>query len=325
MVRNVKKSSDKRPLSKTQRAIVANIKDLHRRHQPLNITAVKREHPELIESVYKITPFWGWKQALDAAGIGYQDIRVELEDEVQCRLCGVWRQSLLSHLKINHDCTTAEYRTDFPDAPIQSEIIRARMRARVAQLIIPHWEPIWSPEYVLDRVAEIHRMGMDVAFHSIQIRDGGLGEAARRYFQDWDVVLRRVGLDPFKIRKTIRPRMWTKARVLDELRASYKRGTFRSGRPQKGISSLFFSMLQFFPTRRAAYQAAGIPPEAYKRARQPTYGKRERESLLKAVRAAARVKGVRHAHAVLRLRKRFRQIAETAYSNCWGRIARQAV
>ncbi len=39
--------------------IIRKIQQLHRRGEPLNISAVKRSHPELIRAVYNAKPFRG--------------------------------------------------------------------------------------------------------------------------------------------------------------------------------------------------------------------------------------------------------------------------
>ena len=55
-------------LTTLQRKLTSQIRRLFARGEPLNICAVKRNHPELVKAVYEIKPFWGWKRALEAAG-----------------------------------------------------------------------------------------------------------------------------------------------------------------------------------------------------------------------------------------------------------------
>jgi hypothetical protein len=68
-------------------ALISEIKALHLRREPLNILAVKRRQPKLIQAVYRITPYLGWKQALAEAGLTYKDINVEYDDKVTCAIC----------------------------------------------------------------------------------------------------------------------------------------------------------------------------------------------------------------------------------------------
>ena len=136
-----------RNLTKPHRDVVRKVCLLHRQGVPLNITAVKRDHPELIERVYSIKPFWGWRRALNTAGIDYAHIRVRLEEAVVCLLCGRWFRNLGSHLHAIHETTADEYRDEFPDAEVMCEAMRADLRFyrySEIKLRMPHWEPIWS-------------------------------------------------------------------------------------------------------------------------------------------------------------------------------------
>jgi hypothetical protein len=44
------------------------IRQLHARGEPLNISAVCRTHPELLQAVFEIKPFLGWLGAIRALG-----------------------------------------------------------------------------------------------------------------------------------------------------------------------------------------------------------------------------------------------------------------
>ena len=58
----------KTKLTNHQRELTRRIRGVFEHGEPLNICAVKRNHPELMKAVYEIKPFWGWKRALEAAG-----------------------------------------------------------------------------------------------------------------------------------------------------------------------------------------------------------------------------------------------------------------
>lgn len=217
----------------TQKAIVREIQRLHARRAPLNIPAVKRRRPQLIERVYAVRPFWGWKQALEEAGLDYEKINVELRDYVDCQICGRDFGGVAYHLISQHQVTPEEYRQEFPDAELLCETIRAQM-ARPKQRhrpVIAHWEEIWTPEYVLDRMAELHRRKLPLNFKWISEREKALIEKATRYFGSWDKALRRIGLDPKRVR--LAPPSWrgytrwrhaSKAEIVAELRRREKAG-----------------------------------------------------------------------------------------------------
>lgn len=106
-----------------KKAILTAIRRRYIDRQPLNLAAVKREQPELVQAVYAATPYWGWKQALADAGLSYQSIRIEVRDTVSCQLCGKAFRSLIGHLRI-HEIDTEDYRDQFPDAEMVSESVR---------------------------------------------------------------------------------------------------------------------------------------------------------------------------------------------------------
>src|SRR5712692_7154500 len=100
----------------SQRNIIRDIQRLDARRAPLNISAVKRSHPKLIERVYAVRPFWGWKRALEDAGLDYAKINVELRDYVDCKICGRDFGALQYHLISQHQTTPQDYRHEYPGA-----------------------------------------------------------------------------------------------------------------------------------------------------------------------------------------------------------------
>lgn len=185
--------------------MVAQIREMHLRGEPLNITAVKRRHPDLMGQVYDEKPFWGWKQALETADIRYSEIRVHLEDTVACRICGKRMQILGSHLRQRHRMTSNEYLRKFPGAEMIAETFRAQKSPRDSDqrmlcTMFPHWEPITTPEYILDRIAEAHRLGIPLNARAVQFAEASILPPAIRHFGSWDAALLAAGLEPEAIR-----------------------------------------------------------------------------------------------------------------------------
>jgi hypothetical protein len=182
-------------LSSRQREVVSNIRRRRVEGRPLNLTAMKRENPALVAEVFAMRPFWGWRRAVESAGLRYEQIPVALEDTVECLVCGARLAILSGHLAAEHGLSRGEYHDEFPDAYSVSEEIRAtRMRP---PRDVPHWEAIWSPEYVVDRVRHLHDLGFAVNVKSV---DPTLAAAGRKYWETWDAVLRAADLDPRRIR-----------------------------------------------------------------------------------------------------------------------------
>src|SRR2546425_159298 len=101
-----------------QRVIIGEIQRLHGRRAPLNISAVKRSHPKLIERVYAVRPFWGWKRALEDAGLSYAKINTELRDYVDCKICGRDLGALAFHLITQHNILPQDYVREYPNSEL---------------------------------------------------------------------------------------------------------------------------------------------------------------------------------------------------------------
>lgn len=155
-------------LSKKQ--ITSQIKRLFLKRQPLNISAVKRSHPQLIESAYARIPFWGWRAALEDSDVEYSSINTELLDFVTCKICDQRMKALGGlHLEHRHSIQPSEYVAEFPGAEMRSEAQRAYKPK--AKLIMPHWEPLATPEYILDRIAYFHSQGIEVNQRNILLNE----------------------------------------------------------------------------------------------------------------------------------------------------------
>lgn len=187
----------------TRQQIIKTIRDLHRREEPLNISAVKRAHPELIQAVYAVKPFWGWKHALQDTGIGYANIKVELQETITCALCGKFFRNLATHLIKKHEVRPDEYLNDYPDSDLQSEKLRAEKMVGKTQFL-RHWEPVWSREYILDRLAEYHRQGYSIIGNRMVDVDMPLTAVVYRYIAGanaWAKALIAIGHDPNKLKR----------------------------------------------------------------------------------------------------------------------------
>ena len=179
-----------------------------------------------MERVYAVKPYWGWKQALAAAGIDYRDIKINLKPYATCPICGERMRLLSPHVTGVHDCDMDDFRRDYPNAEIASEERRAEMmrqglRSEKARLLVPHWEPLWTDEYALDRIVELRRRGFDMNCKAVFDKDRVFAQARKR-FGSWDEALRRAGLDPVKIRRQVPFRDWTPRSVVNEIERRHR-------------------------------------------------------------------------------------------------------
>ena len=125
--------------------------------QPLNIHAVQRERPDLLEQAFAGPTPRGWRRSLRDAGVDPYKIVLDYEDQVECAVCGMAFVILVRHLKIRHGMTCEEYLQEFGrDHETTSESYRAGLTGLRPISGIAHWERVWSPQYVIDWILRLH-------------------------------------------------------------------------------------------------------------------------------------------------------------------------
>ena len=264
----------------TRQQIIKTIRNIHRRGEPLNITAVKRRHPEIIQAVYAVKPFWGWKQALNDAGIDCAKIKVELQKYINCALCDKPMRNLANHLIMKHGVKPDDYLKDYPDSELQSETLRSAKMIRNNRFL-RHWEPVWSREYILDRLAEYHRQGYSMNYTKLCEVDTPLASVAYRYLGSgncWGKALTAIGLDPRKLMREARRQCrrysdkeavmrGIKQRIRKGLRVNYSSLNKDPDTKQRDVG-LLRSGIEFWGSWKNALKAAGVDmEEALKRKR----------------------------------------------------------
>ena len=281
----------------SQQKIIKTIRNIHRRREPLNITAVKRSHPELIQAAYAARPFWGWKQALQDAGIDYAKIKVELQEYITCELCGKYFQNLGNHLILKHKIKPGEYLMDYPDSELQSEILRAA-KTKSKNRFLHHWEPVWSREYILDRLAEYHRQGYSVNYIKLYDVDTPLTSVANRYFgggNGWVKALIAIGLDPRQLTRKayLQCRQYPDKRsVIQGIKQRVKKGLKinssslckNSNAKQRDVG-LLRSGMEYFGSWNNALKAAGLDSEAIHQALKRKRKYQTRNEIINEIRA----------------------------------------
>ena len=288
--------------------------------RPLNLTAVKREDPGLIAAVFSMRPYWGWRRAIEAAGLRYDRIPVSLEDTVECLVCGRHLRLLSGHLAAEHGLARGEYQAEFPGAYCLSEALRALRMNRLTT--VPHWEPIWSAEYVLDRIRYFHGVGANVNANSVDVIDPTLLDAGRKFWGTWDRALESVGLDPLRIRLAPLGHRFPSAEEVVGLICKRKGAglPLSSKLVQSQDSRLMNSARYRFGSWRSALIAAGIRPKDVYVGKRHAPGARER-FLNRAARVAALPDGKGRARALARLRRRYQSIAAKSFGG-WANVAR---
>ena len=289
MLRGIMGKKPKRPvLSDAQREVAEQIRGLHESGEALNISAVREKHSDLLLAAYRVKPFWGWKRALEAAALNYSMIRFRLPEYVTCKLCGGKRRNLTQHVLFHHGMPAATYKQRFAGATLISEAALMRRRSerpstplQTAPRIIPHWEPVWSPEYVLDRLAELDRQGVGLNPSAIERAEPALYRWTLAFIGKWDTALEAIGLDPARIRLAARKQVWTRQSVI---KALCQRRLTRQPLNWLAIvaanRSLSWAALRLFGTYDNALKAAGLDPKKIRRRPVPPNRYRTRHDVI---------------------------------------------
>ncbi|HSI83893.1 MAG TPA: hypothetical protein VK970_08915 [Candidatus Methylacidiphilales bacterium] len=310
-----------------KRRLVAEIRGLHARRLPLNINAVKRHSPHLMTVVYSVKPYWGWRAALEEAGLNYEVINTEIATECECRICGRSFVKMSFHLSLVHEVSAEDYRREFPGAEIDAEIIRViRTKKKPG---VPHWEKLWSPEYVLDRLTRYFGEGWAVHSQSMAEVDRPLLRMAERAFGSWDQTLLAAGLDPEKIRlgRKGEPCL-SQGEVIEELKTRWEQGhsLYRDylegacpAEESAGNRRLIHSVYKWFTSYAQALELAGIP------LREALRGRRYSPEDVEKVKAEAiRVAGLTHhyerASAAKAMRRNFTSLVNATMGS-WRAVA----
>ncbi len=249
------------PMTEPERQEILDwIRSKHRAGRALNLHAVKRRNPDLLRRVYEVRPFWGWWQAIRDAGLDYGELKVELEETVTCRICGYEGQQLHVHLERRHGMKSADYRARFPGAEIASEARRARMKKDGGNHLLPHWEPLYSDEYMMDRAWRYHLLGHRLRTTWICEHDHNLWQHIHRQGITWESFITGLGI-PYPEAITVRPPGITREELLEGLRRVHRElgETPKITRLTERNHSLITGIRRHFPSYEAALEAAGLP------------------------------------------------------------------
>jgi len=243
----------------TQKRIIHRLRTLHAvEKEPLNLTYVKARHPKLLRQVMSLKHFRGWRNALEAAGLSYDVIRIELSERIRCAVCGRELKSLSAHLAVIHELTVEEYEELYPGEPTKSDLVRASATWSLRQP--PHWEPVWSREYVVDYLIFKDEQGEDLAPWTVYRDDPCLHANAKAYFGSYRAAVEAAGIDYREVRRIELTEQWTPEKVLERLRRLHIEEPLESTSDiRRRDSRLYDRCVHYYGGQVAALEAAGIP------------------------------------------------------------------
>jgi len=259
------KSVQKASFSREQQRVVARVQELYRKRRPLNISAVRESHPDVLLAAYTATPFLGWRRGIEGAGLDYSRIKVRVPSTIKCRICGAKRKKLDQHIVHHHKMSVEEYRVRYRASILSAPSVRS-LKKDSRSLLLPHWEPHWSPEYVLDRLYAFHEMGIPLNPSNVEKGEIVTYRVALGFFKNWDVVLQALQLDPKEVRKAARKKAWTRTTLLREVRRRKVLGQDVNWTSMLELDrSVTWAAVKLFGSYDRMLRSAGLDPKAIRK------------------------------------------------------------
>lgn len=228
--------------------------------EPLNLHAVLKARPDLLEEAFTGPHPRGWRRSLLDAGVDPYQIEHQHEALAQCRICGEWLSVLGKHLSIGHGTSRDEYLDEYgADCELSSQMFRVSKFRGGTDCGIAHWEKIWSRYYVLDWIMLLYERGHDVNYWAVAHSFKPLAYQGIFFFGSWDEALRLSGLNPETIRRHPLHRKWSKPMIAASLRelADAKKSGARGDVPV----DLAMAIKRYYGSTESACKAAGLTSE----------------------------------------------------------------
>jgi hypothetical protein len=244
-------------LTEQQKRIVNRIRTLHRAKVPLNLSAVRRHHPDLLQQVMSLKHFRGWRKAIEAAGLTYDELHTELLDHCVCALCGEELLVLNGHLLAKHGLNEEQYCRKYPNETTMADKMRAAKTGALRRA--PHWERLWSREYLIDYLIYKHERGEDLSPWTLYRREPAVHANAKKYFGSYRAAIEAAGIDYRKVRVIDLTEKWTPAKVLERIQNLHQQKPLTStGDIRRRDSRLYDRCHHYFGGVVPAIEAAGI-------------------------------------------------------------------
>lgn len=300
--------------------VIEQILRKYEANEPLNIAAIKRESPKLMKYAFSVEPFWGWYGAVTDAGVDYRTIKVELLDCLLCEICGKTFKNLANHVRLKHGYKFEDYKAEYPESSKLSEQLRAMQCdfENTDNVLIPHWEPLWSDEYALDRLAEFHRRGFMLNESFIQERDNPTCLQLIRRFGSLNNAFSHIGLNYNEHRLVAQRTDWDASMVIKQLQAHHQSGTnLAPGSLEKCDNHLYSAASRLFGGYANALEAAGVNPATvyligYKN------DKPERQEFLETVKQFCLRKDSKICGEMVAFKAKYTGEISRWYNRCWG-------
>ncbi|PTY00916.1 hypothetical protein DB346_15015 [Verrucomicrobia bacterium LW23] len=240
----------------TSQNVIEEIQAWHKAEKPLYSHFMRQNYQELLAA--GIRYFGAWRNAVEAAGIGYDAVR-KYRDWSKSRIISTVRELQNQGVDLSFRSMMLSKYAPMVYAAIRPNHFGSWKAALAAAGLAP--EEIyryrsWDDDLILAEIRRLKDSGADLSSKKMDETSNPLIATARRRFGNWGAAIERAGLDYDAIR---RRRRWTKDLILEEITRLKDEGAdLRSGEIRQHHPALFAAACKprFFGSWGKALSAA---------------------------------------------------------------------
>jgi Homing endonuclease associated repeat len=246
----------------TRQVVQDEIRTWKRDGKPLYSHFMRQNYQELLAA--GIRYFGSWRQAVQTAGISYDDVR-KYRNWSKARIIETLQKLESEHVDLSFRSMMLSKYAPMVYAAIRPNHFGSWKKALEASGL-PAAEiyryRTWDDDLILAEIQRMKKEGADLSSKRMDETANPLIATARRRFGNWCTAVERAGLDYSQIR---RRRRWSKEEILREMRQLIKKGTdMRSSEVRQLHPALFAAACKprFFGGWMKALKAAQARPVA---------------------------------------------------------------
>ncbi|MBI3273063.1 MAG: hypothetical protein HYZ53_29000 [Planctomycetes bacterium] len=138
---------------------------------------------------------------------------MDLNDRIQCKICGRFFASLTFHLIRTHHVAPDAYKKEFNERRIVSEALCYKRSQNALEM---GWgKNSWTDARVLETIRRMAGAGKSLS--ATDLKGRSLLIAGTNHFGSWDAALSAAGVDPASVRRIEPHGSWSRERVLAEI------------------------------------------------------------------------------------------------------------
>lgn len=199
----------KEPFYWTKEKIVDEILELYEKGEDLSYTNMKDKYNSLVMASVKPRLFNGWRYAVDAAGVNYDEYRMRKPP-------GYWtKKRIIETIQELHkegvDLSASNIQANYSVLLASSSDKFGSWRNAIEAAGLDYDEinkyadrERWDTEKIIHRIKELYESGEDLSYSYCRAHNTALISSARIYFGSWENAIQSVGLDYDEIRKDIK-------------------------------------------------------------------------------------------------------------------------